>query len=187
MLILALDYHSFNNFNFINSIIMKFLLFLSSFLILSTMTAQTNSCNCCTEKYAEFDFWVGEWEVTQPNGTPAGSNRIEKVQGNCMIREHWTSAKGSFTGTSTNFFNIKTNQWEQLWIDNQGQSLHLKGNRIDNQMILQSDEAKDDDGNRIVQRITWTKNEDGTVRQYWETIINDSDITVAFDGLYKKK
>ena len=29
-------------------------------------------------------------------------------------------------------------------------------------------------------------NDDGSVRQYWETITNNKDITVAFDGLYKR-
>lgn len=31
--------------------------------------AQNKPCNCCTEKHAEFDFWIGTWEVTNPDGT----------------------------------------------------------------------------------------------------------------------
>jgi len=33
---------------------------------------------------------------------------------------------------------------------------------------------------KLFHRVTWTPNEDGTVRQLWETI---TDITIAFDGL----
>lgn len=158
-------------------------------LITSTISlnAQTTSCNCCTEKHAEFDFWVGSWSVTNPDGTPAGTNTIEKLQDNCMLRENWTSAAGNFTGTSSNFYNVQTNQWEQIWLDNQGGILHLKGKRKENQMILQSDELKNAKGEPYFHRITWTLNEDGSVRQYWETITNNKDIVVAFDGLYKKK
>lgn len=76
--------------------------------------------------------------------------------------------------------------WEQLWIDNQGQSLHLKGHRTGNQMILKTDVENDKKGNPFYHRVTWTANEDGTVRQYWETVTNDKTVTVAFDGLYKK-
>ena len=65
--------------------------------------------------------------------------------------------------------------------------MHLKGNRKDNQMILKTDEQKNADGQPFYHRVTWTLNEDGTVRQYWETITNGDQITVAFDGLYKKK
>ena len=53
-------------------------------------------------------------------------------------------------------------------------------------MILQSDERKNTNGEPYFNRITWTLNEDGTVRQYWETITNGKDVIVAFDGLYKK-
>ena len=74
------------------------------------------------------------------------------------------------------FINSQTNQWEQIWLDNQGGTLHLKGNRKDNQMILQSDKMKNDKGEPYFHRITWTLNEDGSVRQYWETITNEKDV-----------
>ena len=113
-------------------------------------------------------------------------NIIDKVQDNCILRENWTSATQGYTGTSSNFYNSNTDQWEQIWLDNQGGSLHLKGNRKGNQMILQSDEFKNDKGEPFFHRITWTLNDDGSVRQYWETITNNKEIVVAFDGLYKK-
>ena len=167
---------------------MKYILALL-FICLSTgnINAQNNKCNCCTEKHAEFDFWIGTWEVTNPDGTNAGTNVISKVQDNCILQENWTSAKGNYTGTSNNFYNYKLKQWEQIWIDNQGQSLHLKGNRTSNQMILQTDKEKNKDGNPFFHRVTWTFNENGTVRQLWETITNNKDVTIAFDGLYKKQ
>jgi len=160
---------------------------ITTFLILSfSLSAQTNSCNCCTEKNSEFDFWVGTWSVTKPDGTPAGSNTITKIQDNCVLRENWTSATTGYTGMSSNFYNSQTDQWEQLWLDNQGGMLHLKGNRKGNQMILQSDQFKNDKGEPYFHRITWTLNEDGSVRQYWETITNNNEVVVAFDGLYQK-
>ncbi len=171
-----------------NDLIMK-LLYALIFLLFytQTMKAQTNdNCNCCTEKHAEFDFWIGSWEVTNTKGDIVGTNSIDKIQDQCILRENWTSAQGNFTGTSNNFYNNKTNQWEQIWIDNQGGSLHLKGNRVANQMILRTDDAVNEAGESFYHRITWTLNLNGSVRQYWETITNNKGITVAFDGLYKK-
>ena len=165
---------------------MKTLLFSIAILCSLNFNAQEKPCNCCTEKHAEFDFWKGDWSVTNADGSAAGTNAIVKIQDNCVLQENWTSAKGNFTGTSNNFYNYKTKQWEQIWIDNQGGSLHLKGNRTGNQMILQTDEENNKDGNPFIHRVTWTINEDGSVRQYWETITNGKDVTVAFDGLYKK-
>jgi len=149
--------------------------------------SQEKPCNCCTEIHQQFDFWVGDWETFNPNGDLAGTNKIDKIQDKCILRENWTSAKGNYTGTSYNFYNVQTKQWEQLWVDNQGQSLHLKGNRVGNQMILMSDVSKDAKGNDIYNKVTWTKNDDGTVRQLWETSSNKKQWKIVFDGLYKKK
>lgn len=163
------------------SILVLFMLFSVS------VFAQNDNCICCTDKHAEFDFWIGTWDVTNPDGSKAGTNTIEKIQDNCMLRENWASANGKVTGTSNNFYNYKTQQWEQIWIDNRGGNLHLKGNRIGNQMILKTDQEYNKMGEPFYHRVTWTLNLDGSVRQYWETVTNEKDITVAFDGLYKKK
>jgi len=149
--------------------------------------AQDKKCNCCTEKYAEFDFWIGTWNVTTSNGSPAGRNVIDKIQNKCILRENWRSATVGYTGTSNNFYNGQTKQWEQIWIDNQGQNLHLKGSRVGNQMILSSDELTNQKGETYRNRITWTHNKDGTVRQLWEILQGGNVTSVAFDGLYKKE
>lgn len=166
---------------------MKLILLCFTLLFSSLICAQRNLCNCCTEQHQAFDFWIGEWIVTNADGTKAGENSIQKIQDNCILLENWSSAKGAFTGTSQNFFNNKTKEWEQLWIDNQGGHLKLKGNRVGNQMIMRTEGETNKEGKIVYHRITWTSNDDGTVRQLWETITNGEDITIAFDGLYKKK
>lgn len=163
-----------------------FIILLATTFTMNGQNSEINNCKCCTETHGEFDFWIGTWTVTNPDGSLAGTNIIEKIQDNCILRENWTSAKGKFTGTSNNFYNKAKQQWEQIWIDNQGGSLHLKGNRAGNQMILKTDVAKNQKGESYFHKVTWTLNDDGTVRQYWETITNGKDIAVAFDGLYKK-
>lgn len=166
---------------------MKLLLLIVHITLYLSVYAQDTKCSCCTEKHTAFDFWIGSWNVTDPNGVIVGTNIIDKIQDNCILRENWTSANGKITGTSNNFYNLTTKQWEQIWIDNQGGSLHLKGNRVDNQMILKTDVAKNAKDEPFYHKVTWTLNNDGSVRQYWETITNDKDITVAFDGLYRKQ
>lgn len=144
------------------------------------------NCNCCSQNHRAFDFWVGKWEVVNfQDGSLAGSSVINKEEGGCVIRENWTSAK-AYTGTSLNFFNAQTSEWEQLWIDNAGASLKLKGNRVNNKMILTSDEFTKSDGKKYRNRIIWTKNDDGTVRQLWEVLGEGNSTSIVFDGLYRK-
>lgn len=155
-------------------------------LIWSTsVQAQVAACACCNENSRAFDFWLGEWEVTA-NGKAAGHNSIDKLQGECVLRENWTSATPGYTGTSYNFYNAGKQQWQQLWLDNQGGSLELAGQRVGQQMIMSSDKISNSKGQEVEHRITWTLNDDGTVRQLWETT-TDGEVQIAFDGLYVKK
>lgn len=148
--------------------------------------AQTTDCPCCSPEHAAFDFWVGTWQVSNPDGSPAGTNSITKEEDGCVLREHWTSANAGFSGTSLNFYNKSSGHWEQLWIDNSGNHLKLKGNREGNQMILSSDEFVHTDGNKSINRITWTLNEDGTVNQLWELLQGGEVKQVLFNGLYRR-
>ena len=166
---------------------MKRILFILLLTIPIITMAQKNNCKCCDENYKAFDFWIGEWNTYTPDGKLAGTNSIQKTQGNCVLVENWISARAGYTGTSYNFYNGNENRWEQIWIDNQGQSLHLKGNRQGDKMILVSDKMKGQQGNTIYNRIIWTKNEDGTVRQQWETSSDKQNWKTVFDGLYKQK
>lgn len=161
--------------------------FCAVLLLVNVVFAQTDNCTCCTENNKAFDFWIGQWTVTNPDGTPAGKNLIERIQNKCVIRENWTSAKGGYTGTSLNFYNPIEKQWEQLWIDNAGAHLKLYGNKKGNQMILSSKGVKNSDGKMVVNQITWTDNLNGTVRQLWEVLHDGKVVNVAFDGLYKKQ
>jgi len=155
------------------------------FVIPMLVYSQSEECKCCTENHKAFDFWVGEWEVTNPDGTLAGKNTIQKIQDNCILQENWQGASGN-TGTSTNFYNLSTGQWEQLWVDNSGLHLKLKGNRIGNKMVLSSDAYTGTDGGEYINRITWSLNDDGTVRQLWEVLQDEKVVNIAFDGLYTK-
>ena len=93
------------------------------------------------------------------------------------------------TGTSYNFYNKSDQSWNQVYIDNFGTVLELKGNLINNEMVLESKKIKSTKADfHYFNRITWSKQENGDVRQKWEIIGEDNKvIQVAFDGIYKRK
>lgn len=146
------------------------------------------TCPCCQPEFRQFDFWVGDWETYNPGDTLVGANRIVIMQDSCVIQENWTSARGAFTGTSYNFYNPQTGKWHQTWIDNQGAPLLLSGGLEDGKMVMYSGKMKNQQGKEYLNRITWTPNPDGTVRQLWE-ISNDDGKTWSsvFDGEYRRK
>ena len=146
--------------------------------------APAEGCPCCSENHLAFDFWVGEWEVRTPEGHLAGTNRIEKREGGCVLQEQWVGASGD-TGTSLNYYNAATGQWEQLWADSSGQVLKLAGLGQYGRMELSSQPFRDAEGHKRVHRITWTLQADGSVRQLWELLAGEAVVRTLFDGVYR--
>lgn len=105
----------------------------------------------------------------------------------CILKENWTNAKPGFTGTSYNFYNKQTKQWEQLWIDNSGNHLKLKGITVDNTMVLASEPFEREDGKKYVNRITWTPNKDGTLWQFCEVLQEGMVVNTVFNGIHHPK
>jgi hypothetical protein len=141
---------------------------------------------CAEPQYRQFDFWVGEWDVTLPDGKRAGHNRIEPILGGCALRESWTGA-GGLAGTSYNVYDRTRKVWHQTWVDGKGNLLQLEGALDRGRMILEG-ETVDSAGARARQRITWEPTGPGQVRQLWETSADGGTTwTVAFDGRYRKR
>ena len=159
-------------------------LFLITFPLLRAQEA--SDCPCCSQEFRGFDFWIGDWEVTLADGSPAGANRIEKIQDGCVLQEHWKSARQGFTGTSFTYFNRALGQWEQLWVDNSGSVLKLRGGLQGGAMVLSSEPAPGPEGSSMINRITWTLQEDGRVRQLWEMLKDEVVVQVLFDGYYRR-
>lgn len=148
--------------------------------------SQNTDCACCTPQHAQFDFWVGDWEVFNENGDRIGENLVEKLEDNCILNENWKGAKGS-TGKSYNYYDPSDDTWNQLWISNSGTILKLKGTASKDKMTLKSELIKGKKG-EFYNQITWIKNEDDSVTQLWEVYDPQGNLlNEAFKGIYRKK
>jgi hypothetical protein len=140
---------------------------------------------CASPEHRQFDFWIGEWDVTLATGKPAGRNRITPLLGGCALREEWTGASGTH-GTSLNTYDAPARRWRQTWVDDSGTVLVLEGRFDRGRMTLQG-ELPGDGGRSAKQRITWTPQSGGAIRQHWESS-SDGGRTwkTEFDGTYRK-
>lgn len=147
-----------------------------------TPPAPAKPVNGCSAASAHaFDFWIGEWNVTNPSGKLAGHSRIESILGGCALAEHWDGASGT-SGVSYNAYDTNAKLWRQFWVDAQGSVLQLQGGLVGEKMVLQSPPSA-----KHVDRITWTPNADGSVRQFWETSEDGGKRWASsFDGTYRK-
>ena len=138
-------------------------------------------------EHRQFDFWIGNWDVFGPGGDVVGSNRIEPVSDGCGIAECWTGASGS-RGVSYNAWDPGSRLWRQFWVGNtSGDVLCLEGGLVDGSMVLQGARPIPANGKPQLQRISWTPNPDGSVRQHWQQSDDDgASWTSVFDGIYRK-
>lgn len=163
---------------------MKYTYLLVMALALTTSHAAT-PVPCSSPEHRQFDFWLGEWQVRTPDGKVAGINRITSEYGGCVVHERYATGRG-YSGESLNVYDAARKVWHQSWVDDTGLLLTLEG-RWDGKSMVLVGQAPDATGKVSRQRITWTPNADGSVRQLWETADDQGKWTVAFDGQYTKR
>ncbi|WP_291843976.1 hypothetical protein [Maricaulis sp.] len=154
--------------------------------------AQTPPPDACVgAPWDAFDFWVGTWNVYGPaNGeTPGpylGHNVIERVNGGCLVTEHWVSATGN-PGDSLNVFDPLLGEWRQVWMSN-GWYIDYTGGLDDNgAMVLTGEAYTVQTATRAPLRGTWTPNADGTVTQQFDQGDGSGNWTTIFVGIYVPK
>lgn len=137
---------------------------------------------CPDPRAHDFDFWIGQWEVVNANGTVAGHNRIEPLLDGCVLQESWTGVSGS-GGTSLNFYDTAQKRWRQFWVWREGTTLELAGGLVEGAMVMTGESLED--GKAVLNRITWTRRSGGRVEQLWE-VSPDGGKTwkTEFDGMY---
>ncbi len=132
---------------------------------------------CDAPEYRQFDFWIGEWDAYNAKGQLAGHSLIEPVYGGCGVRENWKSK--NISGGSLNMYDRNQDLWIQNWIDSTGGRIDFTGGWNGTSMVLT---GADIDGD--THRMTFTPNDDGSVRQHGEGLI-DGEWATEYDFTYR--
>lgn len=140
---------------------------------------------CSAPEYRQFDFWLGEWEVTGADGEVAGTNRIEAVLGGCVLQENWS---GQSEGKSFNVYSRADGRWHQTWVSDRGFHLRLTGGLDDSgRMVMRGRTPEPDGDGTLLHEISWEPLPDGTVRQHWRASEDGGETwRDLFVGTYRK-
>jgi hypothetical protein len=140
----------------------------------------------------QFDFWLGEWDVTPwqapPSSNPRviGTNRIEALLEHCLIMENWLSGAAR-AGKSMNFWDRNRQKWRQVWVADGGGSLDYAGSFTDGAMRFEGWTLAPS-GGRVLQKLTFFPISKDTVRQLFETSADSGrSWQPGFDGRYVRK
>ncbi len=154
-------------------------------VIMTLFTYSSIAADCSDKNYQDFDFWLGEWQVTSKADDVIRFNSISKINNGCTILEEYSSPSG-YVGKSLNIYDQHTKKWYQTWTDSSGLLLQLRGGIKQGTMVMVG-ETLNDSQQTTINQIHWIPNEDGTVRQHWQ-VSQDNGKTwqTTFDGLYKR-
>lgn len=143
---------------------------------------------CEAPPHREFDFWVGEWNVSNPGGTHIGTNIVTSELDGCLVQEHWSGANG-VRGRSLNAYDPETGAWHQTWASQVPQGLtgrlRTSGGIVDGRMVLtgQRDAAG---GFTFLDRWTWEETAGGDVIQRALTRVPEFGLEFPFTGTYTR-
>ena len=125
----------------------------------NTSTPASQPAPCTEPQQKQFDFWIGEWDLTWPGQnsgeTAHGTNSVKRVLDGCVVEENFDGAAAmALRGTSVSRFDPRSGKWKQTWVDNQGGYLDFVGEFKDGQMVLQREGTRPD-GSRVLQRMVY--------------------------------
>jgi hypothetical protein len=140
-------------------------------------------------EYRQFDFWIGEWDVTSRQGQPLGQSKIELILDGCVIFENWYSAQGVYAGKSLNYYDRQSGKWHQKWIDNNGAPIEFTGSyNADDKALYYTAVTLAADGSEVMSKLTFYMINRNYVNQVWQQS-QDGGRTwqTVFDGHYRRK
>ena len=136
----------------------------------------------------KFDFWVGEWNVYNPQKQKVGDSKIEKILKGAVILENWAGVSG-YTGKSFNHFNMDKKKWEQYWVDQNSNSIYFEGNYDSSKKAIvyySYDHAED--SSPYIRRLTFYNLGTDKVRQFSQRSTDKGETwTTEYDFTYIRK
>jgi hypothetical protein len=156
----------------------------------SSASAQPKPCTEPQQK--QFEFWIGEWELTWPGTRQGeiarGSNSIHETLDGCVVEENFSGGTSMpLRGMSISRFDPRAGKWKQTWVDNQGGYLDFAGEFTNGQMILARTFTRPD-GTRVQQRMVYKNIQANKFDWSWESSKDDGKTwQVIWPIHYKRK
>lgn len=142
---------------------------------------------CSAAAHRQFDFWVGKWDVFDPDSALVGTNVVTTGLSGCSVEEHWIDSTGS-RGRSLNAYDPQTGRWHQTWVAEALGHLRMSGG-LDAQgrMVMEGRRVAAQTGFELLDRYVWTPIAADRVRQEGTLDIPARGLHFSFDGLYLRR
>jgi hypothetical protein len=140
------------------------------------------SPGCLAPENRQFDFWVGEWDVTRTaNGDVVAESTIELIDQGCAINEHWRPFRSAH-GDSLSIYDAGDRRWHQTYVDATGRRTEMSGG-LDPQGVMRFDLPPGGASTRM----SYQRLDGNSVRQWGDHRDTNGNWVVDFDFTYRKR
>ena len=131
----------------------------------------------------QFDFWLGEWDVSWDGGR--GTNSIRSILGGHVVEERFHAESPPFEGMSVSVYNARRGLWQQTWVDDQGTYLDLSGGWRDGEMTLSTERLVD--GKPATLRMVFYNIAADQLDWRWERSTDGSEWQILWQIRYQRR
>jgi len=118
---------------------------------------------CEAPERRQLDFWIGEWDLTWPDGGK-GTNVIRREMDGCVVTERFDSP--TLKGMSVSTYDPASKRWLQTWVDNNGSYMTFAGGLEGGRMSLSREATIA--GKPVLQRMVWGNVTPDSLDWSWE-------------------
>lgn len=159
--------------------------FLACITIAVFCCAPAAAAPCAGPAYHQFDFFVGNWTVTNKAGKTVGSDAVTKKMNDCVIFERWRDATGPGSGFGITGFQAGRHTWHQTFMDDTGLVLTLDGALENGGMHLRGTDYPTTSAR--LNDVLWTRH-GNVVEELWRVSIDRGRTwKTVFDGFFHRR
>ena len=134
----------------------------------------------------QFDFWLGDWKITNPSGSKEASSRVYLALGQYLLVESWDDGKGH-KGENLFAYSSDDKSWHGMFADNEGR-VHVFTGKVVPGLAEFYGPSRGSNGEAVLNRIRVTRIAADKVKQSWEkSIDNGASWTAVFAGEYYRR
>ncbi len=153
-------------------------------LLALSLGAFAAPASCTAPEYHQLDFWLGDWDTFNPDGSGPSQarNRVTSLLGGCVILENYQQNNGHM-GESFNIYDATRKVWHQTWVTNRGELWVLEGTFKDGVLTMTAT-TLDGDGKPVRHRATWQAQGKGVREIAWSSKDDGKTWGQDFDILF---
>jgi len=150
---------------------------------------QQRPSGCTAPDNRQFDFWLGEWDVSNSGSTAVvAESSITLADQGCVILEYWRPFQGA-SGHSINGYDMTAKEWKQTWIDATGRITPYGGTMQNGTLFMDDRSNPSPPGAKFKKRrMNFRPIDANTVRQWGEGWDEAKQAwAVTWDLIYRRR